>query len=175
MGISLTFLLSALFLFWIAATVTTTNAMSTTASMKRILVTGGNKGIGKAICEKLLKDWNDTVVLLGARDAERGHAAIQDIVREVGDCRERLQLVVVDTSSDASVKQAAAKLEAEPPLYGIINNAGVSRILLDSKHDHKDSVRKPTTHRLLLLHYRISYLFRPNPIRLAGATRWKKP
>ena len=107
--------------------------MSTTASssMKRILVTGGNKGIGKSICEKLLKDWNDTVVLLGARDAERGNAAIQDIVREVGgNCRERLQLIVVDTSSDASVKEAASKLEAEqqPPLYGIINNAGVSRI-----------------------------------------------
>jgi len=62
---------------------------------------------------------------MGARDQQRGHDAIQDIVQQVGgDCQDRLQLVVLDTSSDASVKDAASRMEGE--LYGIINNAGVS-------------------------------------------------
>ena len=104
--------------------------MSTTTTMKRILVTGGNKGIGKAICQRLLTEWSDTIVYLGSRDIERGRAAIQDIVDQLGadKCQDRLQLMVLDTSSDDSVKKAAAKLEGTT-LDGIINNAGVSGTL----------------------------------------------
>jgi len=96
-------------------------------AVKRILVTGGNKGIGKAICQRLVTEWSDTVVYLGSRDAERGNAAIQDILKECSPAcsKDRLQLVVVDTASDASVKEAAAQMEGTE-LYGIINNAGVS-------------------------------------------------
>ena len=40
--------------------------------VKRVLVTGGNKGIGKAICARLLADHPDVYVILGSRNAERG-------------------------------------------------------------------------------------------------------
>ena len=39
---------------------------------KVILVTGGNKGIGLAIVEALLQEVENSVVLLGSRDAVRG-------------------------------------------------------------------------------------------------------
>jgi NAD(P)-dependent dehydrogenase (short-subunit alcohol dehydrogenase family) len=98
-------------------------------AMKRILVTGGNKGIGKAICEKLLTEWPDTFVLLGSRDAQRGEQAVQDIVKNLGgNCKDRLQLLVLDTSSSSSVKRAADSLDASTELYGIVNNAGVGTI-----------------------------------------------
>jgi NAD(P)-dependent dehydrogenase (short-subunit alcohol dehydrogenase family) len=93
------------------------------------------QGIGKAICQLLLTDHPDTVVILASRDAKRGADAIADIVRNAaatGDsnnCKERLQLLQMDTSSDESVKGAAATLEDGTELYGIINNAGVRAFL----------------------------------------------
>jgi len=51
--------------------------------MKKILVTGGNKGIGLAIVKKLLKDYPDTLVLLGSRDVSRGHAAVEDVIGDL--------------------------------------------------------------------------------------------
>ena len=40
--------------------------------MRRILVTGANKGIGLALVEAILAQHADTFVYLGARDAGRG-------------------------------------------------------------------------------------------------------
>lgn len=80
----------------------------------------------KAICEKLLTEWTDTHVLLAARDAVKGQEAVRDLVRIVGgNCQDRVELVVLDTSSDVSVLAAAEANKDQ--LYGIINNAGVSR------------------------------------------------
>ena len=44
--------------------------------MKKILVTGGNKGIGFGVCQTLLESYPDVYILLGARDATRGQAAV---------------------------------------------------------------------------------------------------
>ncbi len=91
-------------------------------------MTGANKGIGKAICSKLLQDYpNDVYVLLGSRDMERGQRAVNELREEHGqECL--LDLVTVDTGSDESVKEAARtveKLLKGQPLYAICNNAGV--------------------------------------------------
>jgi NAD(P)-dependent dehydrogenase (short-subunit alcohol dehydrogenase family) len=83
-----------------------------------------------AICERLLTEWKDTHVLLGSRSQERGQQAVDDLISTIGgDCQERLQLLVLDTSSDDSVRQAANKLQesGNTNLYGIINNAGVRK------------------------------------------------
>jgi len=109
-------------------------AMSTgdpSPPMKRILVTGANKGIGQAICEKLLKEYPDTFVFLGSRDLGRGNQAVQSLCESLGDsvCDGRLQVVQIDTSSDASVEAAFQVVSkttgGEGSLYGIVNNAGV--------------------------------------------------
>ena len=94
------------------------------SKMKRVLVTGGNKGIGKAICQRLLQEYNDVHVLLGSRNAERGQQAVSDIQKELGQdvCKDRLELVCIDTASDESVARAADTIDA--PLYGIVSNAG---------------------------------------------------
>jgi NAD(P)-dependent dehydrogenase (short-subunit alcohol dehydrogenase family) len=70
-------------------------------------------------------------VILGSRDAKRGEEAVSDLIRTIGgNCHERIELCVLDTSSDTSVKEAAMVFEKkfgtiEGTLYGIINNAGV--------------------------------------------------
>jgi carbonyl reductase 1 len=97
--------------------------------MRRILVTGGNKGIGFAICKQILARHPDTFVFVGSRDAGRGQAAVD---RLTADHPDRAALLVIDVSSDASVEQAAKRLAAvagsQPaPLYGLVNNAGIGQ------------------------------------------------
>lgn len=50
--------------------------------MKRILVTGANKGIGLAITKKVLADHSDSFVFLGSRSLERGKMAVDSILKD---------------------------------------------------------------------------------------------
>jgi NAD(P)-dependent dehydrogenase (short-subunit alcohol dehydrogenase family) len=90
---------------------------------RRVLVTGGNKGIGLAICKAILKDHADTAVLLGSRDAGRGKAAVSSVISENPSAEGRIEMLLIDTSSDESCKAAAASVTK--PLYAIVNNAGI--------------------------------------------------
>ena len=98
--------------------------------MRRILVTGANKGIGMAIATAILERASDTSVVMGSRSLERGRAALASIVGEHPDWAPRLQVQELDVSSDHSVVNAAAEIKASlpdaaAPLYGIVNNAGI--------------------------------------------------
>lgn len=98
--------------------------------MKRILVTGANKGIGFAIAQAILEEHEDAFVLLGSRDAARGEAARQAIVADDAALADRVQVLPIDVASEASVADAAAQVRrrfaGEPqPLYGLVNNAGI--------------------------------------------------
>lgn len=84
--------------------------------MRRILVTGANKGIGLAIVEAILGEQPDTFVYLGARDAERGRDAARGLPQD------RVAVVPLDVTSDTSVASAREQVE---PLYGLVNNAGI--------------------------------------------------
>jgi len=118
---------------WISTSFTQAMSSSPSSSaVQRILVTGANKGIGKAICERLLTEYGDnTHVILSSRNEELGKQAVEDILKQNQQIdKERLQYLPMDTSSDESVQAAAAKVQENgwTPLYGIINNAGVSLI-----------------------------------------------
>ena len=92
------------------------------AALRKVLVTGANKGIGKRIATRILTDVEDSFVYLGARDAGRGAAAVADILAEYPQAAGRLELLELDTESDQSVKAAADKVDS---LWGLCNNAGV--------------------------------------------------
>lgn len=98
---------------------------SSNSMTKRVLVTGGNKGIGLAICKKLLEDHPDVHVILGSRDAGRGAAAVESLSGVAGP--DRVELAVIDTTDDASVAAAAKSVcgDENKPLYGVVNNAGI--------------------------------------------------
>lgn len=89
-------------------------------------------GIGYAICESLLKNYNDVTVLLGSRDANRGKAAVEQLLSETTNEKDRIQLVVLDTTSTDSIQKAAENID-DGSLYGIVNNAGIGHG--NSKHD----------------------------------------
>lgn len=77
---------------------------------RRIVVTGANKGIGLAICRKLLTDAEDTFVYLGARDQNRGDAAAKTLVEANPVWGGRVAVLLVDVTNAASVQSAAATL-----------------------------------------------------------------
>lgn len=82
------------------------------------LVTGANKGIGRAIADGLLT--LGFVVYLGSRDPERGAVAARELA---GDGR----VVRLDVTSDADVAQAVERVRAEfGQLDVLVNNAGVA-------------------------------------------------
>ena len=95
--------------------------------MKRVLVTGANKGIGKAIVQEILAHADDTAVVLGSRSIERGKAARDDLLTQNQSWQGRVDVVALDVADDASVRAAAESVAAanDQPLYGIVNNAGI--------------------------------------------------
>ncbi|CAB9519286.1 Carbonyl reductase [NADPH] 1 [Seminavis robusta] len=93
---------------------------------KYILVTGSNKGIGRAICQKLLEEHDDVSVFLCSRDVQRGQDAVKDIEKQVAKGKGRLTMIPLDTGSDESVQEAVGIVKQyTDSLYGIVNNAGV--------------------------------------------------
>lgn len=96
------------------------------SKFKPILVTGGNAGIGLALCQQLLVDHGHTV-FMGSRDLARGEAALSSLSLPE-DVAAKCTVVELDVSSDESVAAAAAivkeALGDEVFLYGIVNNAG---------------------------------------------------
>ena len=100
--------------------------------MRRVLVTGANKGIGFAIGRGVLERDQDTFLLLGSRDPGRGEAALERLVAEDAGWTDRAMVLELDVSDDESVRAAARTVRdtfsgEEHPLYGVVNNAGVGR------------------------------------------------
>lgn len=89
---------------------------------KVVLVTGANSGIGKVTATELAK--RGATVLMGARNRERGEAALRDVKSASGS--DNVKLVFGDVSSLASVRSLAADvLATEPRLDVLVNNAGL--------------------------------------------------
>ncbi|HEU5073010.1 MAG TPA: SDR family NAD(P)-dependent oxidoreductase, partial [Polyangiaceae bacterium] len=98
--------------------------------MRRILVTGGNKGIGLAIVSAILAEHDDTFVFLGSRDPGRGHGARDTLVAAHPAWSDRVLPLELDVSRDASVREAVVSIrercvDEATPLYGVVNNAGI--------------------------------------------------
>ena len=92
---------------------------------KRILVTGGNAGIGLALCQQLVAE-HGAHVYLGSRSKERGEKGMAAILKKHPEAKDRLELVIIDVASDKSVSAAAQELrQRNVTLYALVNNAGV--------------------------------------------------
>lgn len=99
-----------------------------TRQRRAILVTGANKGIGRATVEAILDEADDTFVFLGSRSRERGEQARAEIVAERPEVEDRLEVVQLDVADDESVGAAAETVATRlgsRGLYGIVNNAGI--------------------------------------------------
>ena len=97
----------------------------------KVLVTGGNQGIGYALCRQLALDYN-CHVLLSARSQQKGMDAVSKIEKAIGSkqgCSGSVDFLTLDTSDDSSVRKAAATFAEtngdQNSLGAIVNNAGI--------------------------------------------------
>jgi NAD(P)-dependent dehydrogenase (short-subunit alcohol dehydrogenase family) len=96
--------------------------------VRRVIITGANKGIGLAIANRCLQDHNDAHVIMACRSVARGEAAAANLIAANPEWKKRILVIEMDVSSDDSVKAAAAKLKTElegaemPLLYGIVKS-----------------------------------------------------
>ena len=103
--------------------------------MKRILITGANKGIGLATVAKLLGSYDETFLLLGSRDSKKGQQALNSLLDIQPEWKDRLDLIQIDVEQDLSVNSAAEEVVTKfgrnpSPLYAILNNAGIGDSML---------------------------------------------
>jgi NAD(P)-dependent dehydrogenase (short-subunit alcohol dehydrogenase family) len=91
---------------------------------KTVVVTGGNSGIGFETAAALAA--MGARVLVTARDADKGRAAVAAIGQRAGAAGGPVQLVVFDLGDLDSVRRGAAEvLDQAPRLDVLINNAGL--------------------------------------------------
>lgn len=96
------------------------------ANERRVLVTGANKGIGLAIVQAILEHAEDTLVVLGSRDEERGRDAASAVASTRPEWAPRIEVLSIDVARTESVSAAAADLERRGlTLYGLVNNAAI--------------------------------------------------
>ena len=98
--------------------------------MKRLLVTGANKGIGRAVVEAVLDRYPGVFVYLGCRSFERGTEAQQQLAAKHPEHLSRMKVVELDVTSDRSVFEAKKRVledceSSGNVLHGIVNNAGI--------------------------------------------------
>ncbi|HEU4951389.1 MAG TPA: SDR family NAD(P)-dependent oxidoreductase [Holophagaceae bacterium] len=115
------------------------------------IVTGANRGIGREIARQLAAKGFE--VLLGARDAEEGQRAAEDL---------GATWLPLDVAEDESVREAADWVRAERgPLQVLVNNAGV---LLDEDRgvlDFDEATVLATLQVNLLGAWRVAAAFAP--------------
>jgi NAD(P)-dependent dehydrogenase (short-subunit alcohol dehydrogenase family) len=97
--------------------------------MKKVMITGANKGIGLAIVEAVLREQSDFGVILGSRDISRGNAAREKLLNIDHGWVDRLEVLEIDVTDDNSVADAAARVASQVDheageLIGFVNNAG---------------------------------------------------
>ena len=101
---------------------------------KTCVVTGASNGIGKETARGLARLGAHVVML--CRNRDKGEAARKEIQATVPDAR--VDLVIGDLSSRASIEQAAAEILAQhPKIHVLVNNAGIS---IDYREKSADGV-----------------------------------
>lgn len=99
------------------------------ASKRLALVTGGNKGIGYAICKQLLQTQSFSV-LLATRNMENGSKALDNLKRDIPDLDlSTIDLLELDVSKPESIKTSLDYVQNEKKFSSLdvlVNNAGIA-------------------------------------------------
>ena len=94
--------------------------------MKCALITGGSRGIGRAICEKLAQT-EDYHILINYQSNEKAANETLDLVKHHGGTGELLQFNVAEADDVQSKLDGWQEANPDAIVEVIVNNAGVTR------------------------------------------------
>jgi len=101
--------------------------MENQAHLRNILITGGNKGIGYAIVQKLLDSKNAYNIILTSRDPKLGQEAIKALQKQKPEHKSTLIYHQLDINDEKSVQELIEWLKVSGTrLDVLLNNAGVN-------------------------------------------------
>ncbi|KAF2223196.1 hypothetical protein BDZ85DRAFT_250116 [Elsinoe ampelina] len=90
-----------------------------------VIITGGNTGLGYETVKQLLQSIRTYHVLLGSRNIDKAHSAIETLRSEVPDTKSTLEPLQVDVEDDASIQGAFDTVKSKYDHVDVlINNAG---------------------------------------------------
>jgi NAD(P)-dependent dehydrogenase (short-subunit alcohol dehydrogenase family) len=91
---------------------------------RTVLITGGNRGIGFAVIQQMIRTHPDCTILLGARSSDK----CKEALKKLGDKATNVKPLVVDIDHSASIRQAAKDVQQQ---YGgldvLVNNAAIDQ------------------------------------------------
>lgn len=96
--------------------------------MKYALVTGGSRGLGRAVCVKLAR--NGYPVIINYQSNEAAALETKQLVEEAGGSAELLQFNVAEKSSVEEKLDAWHQAHPDDVIEVIVNNAGITKDVL---------------------------------------------
>jgi 3-oxoacyl-[acyl-carrier protein] reductase len=93
--------------------------------MKIALVTGGSRGIGRAVCIKLAEQGNHIIINYKSNDAEAAKTA--ELIAAAGGTAELLKFDVGDKAAIQTVLGSWIETNKSKPIEILVNNAGIRK------------------------------------------------
>lgn len=94
--------------------------------MKCVLVTGGSRGIGSAICQKLASDTNYHILINYQSNKEAAEKTLEEVIKN-GATGEIIQFDVVNFEEVKSVLTQWQEANPNALVEAIVNNAGITK------------------------------------------------
>jgi len=115
--------------------------MQATNSLRTVIVTGANRGIGFAIIERLLSEKTPFDIIFTARNGKLGQEAHQSLSTRYKASSSRLTFQQLDISNSVSIDEFVAWIKAErnSRFDVLVNNAGFG-YLRESQQEQLDTI-----------------------------------
>lgn len=110
---------------------TITSPSHNTMTVKNVLITGANSGIGYETVKIVLQSRNNYHVYLGSRSLERGRKALQGIQSETLEATNTIEVLQIDLSSDESIGKGFEDVQKGSGRLDVLFDNADKHVILD--------------------------------------------